>query len=100
MSWVSVLLLLLLSPCIAFKTLYYYIVFRVGACLLQSFVKICSIFSFKSLLVARTSERVSVFRLLALSQKEPDVIHYLVFAHMVLLCWKFLFSAVLERPLS
>ena len=51
-------------------------------------------------LVAYTSEGVSLFRLLALSQKKPDVIHYLIFALMVWLCCKFLFSPVLEQPLS
>ena len=63
-------------------------------------VIICSIFSIESLLIACTSERVSLCRMSALSQKEPDVIQYLVFAPTVWLCWKFLFSAVLEQPLS
>lgn len=63
-------------------------------------VIICSIFSLQSLLIACTSERVSLCRMLALSQKEPDIIQYLVFACMVWLCWKFLFPTVLEQPLS
>ena len=62
-------------------------------------VIICSIFSIEPL-IACSSERVSLCGMLALSQKEPDAIQYLVFAYMVWLCWKSLSPAVLEQPRS